>query len=49
MGGRYYHSADCINPLATLSGGYDTFNRINAAIFRSPVLSRVLTGAPCGL
>jgi predicted DCC family thiol-disulfide oxidoreductase YuxK len=42
MGGRYYHGADCIHALALLSGGSDTFNRINAAIFRSPALSRLL-------
>lgn len=42
MGGRYYHGADCIHALAMLSSGSDRFNRINAAIFRSPTLSRLL-------
>ncbi len=42
MGGRYYHGADCIHALALLSGGSSAFNRINAAIFRSRPLSRVL-------
>jgi predicted DCC family thiol-disulfide oxidoreductase YuxK len=42
MGGRYYHGADCIHALAMLTSGSDTFNRINAAIFRSPILSRLL-------
>lgn len=42
LGGRYYHGADCIHALALLSGEADWFNRINAAIFRSPGLSRAL-------
>ena len=42
MGGRYYHGADCIHALALLSSGSDAFNRINALIFRSPALARVL-------
>jgi predicted DCC family thiol-disulfide oxidoreductase YuxK len=42
MGGRYYHGADCIHALALLSSGSDTFNRLNALIFRSPALARVL-------
>jgi predicted DCC family thiol-disulfide oxidoreductase YuxK len=42
MGGRHYHGADCIHALSMLSGGSGAFNRINAAIFRSPTLSRVL-------
>lgn len=42
MGGRYYHGADCIHALAMLSSPSNTFNRINAAIFRSPTLSRML-------
>jgi predicted DCC family thiol-disulfide oxidoreductase YuxK len=42
MAGRYYHGSDCIHALALLSSDSDTFNRINAAIFRSPTLSRLL-------
>ena len=42
MGGRYYHGADCIHALAMLSSSCDAFNRVNAAIFRSPTLSRAL-------
>jgi predicted DCC family thiol-disulfide oxidoreductase YuxK len=40
MGGRYYHGADCIHVLATLSTPSSAFNRINARIFSSPTLSR---------
>lgn len=42
MGGHYYHGADCIHALAMLSSNSDTLNRINAAVFRSPTLSRLL-------
>ena len=42
LGGRHYHGADCIHVLALLSGRSDLFNRINAAIFRSAGLSRIL-------
>ncbi|MCE3247451.1 MAG: hypothetical protein K0R41_1276 [Geminicoccaceae bacterium] len=42
LGGRYYHGADCIHALALLSSGSGLFNRINAEVFRSPQLSRVL-------
>jgi predicted DCC family thiol-disulfide oxidoreductase YuxK len=42
LGGRYYHGADCIHALALLSSGSGLFNRINARVFRSPQLSRVL-------
>jgi predicted DCC family thiol-disulfide oxidoreductase YuxK len=42
LGGRYYHGADCINVLASLSTGSGTFNRLNATIFRSPTASRYL-------
>lgn len=40
--GHIYHGAECINRIALLTGESRLFNRINAAIFRSPVLSRVL-------
>lgn len=42
MGDRYYHGADCINVLATLSTRSSTFNRINARMFSSPALARAL-------
>jgi predicted DCC family thiol-disulfide oxidoreductase YuxK len=42
LGGRYYHGADCINVLASLSTASGTFNRLNAALFRSPTASRYL-------
>ena len=42
LGDRYYHGADCINVLALLSTGSGPFNRLNAAIFRSPTASRYL-------
>lgn len=41
-GGRIYHGADCINMLALLSSRSGMFNKVNAAIFRQPTLSRVL-------
>jgi hypothetical protein len=41
-GGRYIHGADCIHQLALLSTPSDLFNRLNAFIFRSPLLSRAL-------
>ena len=42
MGDRYYHGADCIHVLALLGSPSDAFNRVNAAIFRSERLSRLL-------
>jgi predicted DCC family thiol-disulfide oxidoreductase YuxK len=42
MGGRRYHGADCINMLAMLSTPVGAFNRLNAALFRSPTASRLL-------
>lgn len=42
LGGRYYHGADCIHVLARLSSPATPFNRINALIFNSPLLSRWL-------
>jgi len=42
LNGRYYHGADCINMLALLSTPSSAFNRLNAAIFRSKAMSRVL-------
>lgn len=40
--GRTYHGADCVNLLALLSTDLGVFNRLNAAIFRSAILSRTL-------
>lgn len=42
LNGRYYHGADCVNALALLSSRSGAFNRINAMIFRHPVLARHL-------
>lgn len=41
-GGRFYHGADCIHMLAMLSSGSGVLNRMNAAIFRSPLVSKYL-------
>ncbi len=42
MDGKYFHGDDCIHRLALLSTGSGAFNRLNAAIFRSERLSRLL-------
>jgi predicted DCC family thiol-disulfide oxidoreductase YuxK len=42
LGDRFYHGADCVNVLAMLSTASGPFNRLNAAIFRSPTASRYL-------
>ena len=42
FGGRFYHGADCIHMLAMLSSNSGVLNRINAAVFRSPLLSKYL-------
>jgi predicted DCC family thiol-disulfide oxidoreductase YuxK len=42
LGNRFYHGADCIHVLALLGSTSDVFNRVNAAIFRSESLSRLL-------
>ena len=42
MEGQYYHGHDCINRLALLSTPSNIFNRVNAVVFRSPIVSRVL-------
>lgn len=42
LDGRLYHGADCINMLALLSTPSSGFNRLNAALFRSPTASRLL-------
>jgi predicted DCC family thiol-disulfide oxidoreductase YuxK len=41
-GGRTYHGADCMTMLALLSSPVGGFNRLNAAVFRSPTASRLL-------
>lgn len=42
MDGRVYYGADCVNRLAMLSSRNGVFNRMNAMIFRSPTVSRLL-------
>jgi predicted DCC family thiol-disulfide oxidoreductase YuxK len=42
LDGTYYHGDDCIHRLALLSSPSGVFNRVNAAIFRSERLSRLL-------
>jgi predicted DCC family thiol-disulfide oxidoreductase YuxK len=42
LGDRFYHGADCIHALALLATPSNVFNRLNAAIFRSERLSRLL-------
>ena len=54
LGVKYYHGADCINMLALLSSRSGWFNSMNAFIFRSPALSRILypflrSGRNCAL
>jgi predicted DCC family thiol-disulfide oxidoreductase YuxK len=39
---RLYHGHDCIHVLALLSTPSGLFNRINAAVFRSPLAARML-------
>lgn len=47
--GAFYHGADCIHRLALLTTGSSGFNRLNAMIFRSHRMSRVLYPAlRCG-
>lgn len=40
--GRVYYGADAVHVLSTLSSGSGLFNRLNAAIFASPKVSRLL-------
>lgn len=42
IGSRIYHGDDCIHALALMSSGSGLFNKINAAIFRSPWRARVI-------
>lgn len=39
---RLYHGADCINMLALMSTRSGLFNKLNALIFRSRLVSRLL-------
>ena len=41
IGERIYHGADCLHVLALLSSESGWFNRLNAALFRSPAVSRI--------
>lgn len=41
-GGRIYHGDECINMLALLSTRSGVFNRLNATVFRSRAVSRLL-------
>ena len=40
--GHFYHGADCVHMLAMLSSPSGLLNRLNALIFRSATLSRLL-------
>lgn len=42
LGDRYLHGAECIHALALMSGPSNLFNRLNAAVFRSPRVARLL-------
>lgn len=42
IGDRVYHGDDCIHALALMSTQSSMFNRINAAVFRSPTRSRLI-------
>lgn len=40
LGGQFYHGAECMHVLASLSTRSGFFNRLNAALFASPTVSR---------
>ena len=42
LDGRLYHGHECIHMLALLSTPSSAFNRLNAALFRSPRAARLL-------
>lgn len=42
LGDQIYHGDQCIHMLAMLSSKYGLFNRVNAVIFKSKLLSRIL-------
>lgn len=41
IGDRIYHGDDCVHALSLMSSPVGVFNRINAAIFRSPTRARL--------
>jgi len=41
-GSDFYHGADCIHVLALMSSRSGLFNKVNALIFASPTLARIL-------
>jgi hypothetical protein len=42
QGENIYHGADCIHRLSLMTTPSSWFNRLNAVVFRSPNLSRLL-------
>lgn len=42
LGDKLYHGDECVHRLALLSTGFGLFNRLNAAMFRSQSVSRLL-------
>ncbi len=42
IGGRFYHGADCMVVLASMSGESSVLNRLNARVFKSPSVARVV-------
>ncbi len=42
QGNRIFHGDECINKIALMSTNSDMLNRLNALIFRSSFLSRIL-------
>lgn len=40
LGDQFYHGAECMHVLASLGTRVGAFNRLNAAVFSSPTLSR---------
>ncbi len=41
FGDRFYHGADALQVMALLGSSHGWFNRLNAALFRSPTIARV--------
>lgn len=48
FGGRYYHGADALGIMALLGTGVGWFNRMNALLFRSPHVAKLLYPAMRG-
>lgn len=42
LDGKLYHGDECMNRIALLSTSSGLFNRVNHAVFRHPMLARVL-------